>query len=201
MLHTNAHRRRNVHLVVFVIVLVANASITPLGNPPLYIGLLLGVPFFWPVRTLFGPLLVITLLLLATFYLIDRRLASTEPAPPERQRFHFRGWRNVGLILAAILVILLEGMVPVGKLVLLGTPVGNAELAGNAILIALTLVSIRITPRAIRQPTTSPGIRSWRSRCCSLPSSSRSARWSLCCMPAAGAAGSVAAADADGAGE
>ena len=151
LLHANAHRRRKVHLVVFVIVLVANASITPLGNPPLYIGLLLGVPFFWPVRTLFGPLLLITLLLLATFYLIDRRRPSPPPPPPERQRFHFRGWWNIGLILAAILTILLEGMVPVGGLVLLGTPVGIAELAADAILIALTLVSIRITPRAIRQ--------------------------------------------------
>jgi Na+/H+ antiporter NhaD/arsenite permease-like protein len=50
LLRANAHRRRKVHLVVFLIVLVANGSgaVTPLGNPPLYIGLLHGVPFFWP---------------------------------------------------------------------------------------------------------------------------------------------------------
>ena len=53
LLRANAHRRRKVHLVLFLIVLVANASgaLTPLGNPPLYIGLLHGVPFFWPART------------------------------------------------------------------------------------------------------------------------------------------------------
>ena len=60
LLRANAHRRRKVHLVLFVIVLVANASgaLTPLGNPPLYIGLLHGVPFFWPARHLLAPLLV-----------------------------------------------------------------------------------------------------------------------------------------------
>ena len=54
LLRANAHRRRKVHLVLFLIVLVANASgaLTPLGNPPLYIGLLQGVPFFWPARHL-----------------------------------------------------------------------------------------------------------------------------------------------------
>ncbi len=61
LLRANAHRRRKVHLVVFLIVLVANASgaLTPLGNPPLYLGLLHGVPFFWPARHLLAPLLVV----------------------------------------------------------------------------------------------------------------------------------------------
>ena len=61
LLRANAHRRRKVHLVLFLIVLVANASgaLTPLGNPPLYLGLLHGVPFFWPARHLIAPLLVV----------------------------------------------------------------------------------------------------------------------------------------------
>ena len=50
LLRANAHRRAKMHLVLFLIVLVANAAgaLTPLGNPPLYLGLLRGVPFFWP---------------------------------------------------------------------------------------------------------------------------------------------------------
>ena len=62
LLRANAHRRRKVHLVLFLILLVANASgaLTPLGNPPLYLGLLHGVPFFWPARHLLTPLLVVT---------------------------------------------------------------------------------------------------------------------------------------------
>ncbi len=153
LLHANAHRRRKVHLVLFLIVLVANASgaITPLGNPPLYIGLLHGVPFFWPARHLIAPLLVVTLSLLAVFYLIDRRLAAAEPPPPEPQRFRVRGWWNIGLILLVILVVLAQGAVQPGRLVLLGQAVGAGQLVGILVLVAVTLVSVRITPRAIRQ--------------------------------------------------
>ena len=98
LLRANAHRRRKVHLVLFLIVLVANASgaLTPLGNPPLYIGLLHGVPFFWPARHLLAPLLVVTGALLTAFYLIDRHLAAGEPPPPRPERFRIRGWGNIG---------------------------------------------------------------------------------------------------------
>ena len=82
LLRANAHRRRKVHLVLFLIMLVANAAgaLTPLGNPPLYIGLLHGVPFFWPATHLLAPLLVIAGALLTAFYLIDRRLAAARAA-------------------------------------------------------------------------------------------------------------------------
>ena len=88
LLRANAHRRRKVHLVLFLIILVANAAgaLTPLGNPPLYIGLLHGVPFFWPATHLLAPLLVITGALLTAFYLIDRHLAASEPPPPRPER-------------------------------------------------------------------------------------------------------------------
>jgi Na+/H+ antiporter NhaD/arsenite permease-like protein len=151
LLHANAHRRRKLHLVVFLIVLVANASITPLGNPPLYIGLLQGVPFFWPIRHLIAPLLVVTLLLLAIFYCIDRRFAATEPPPPRRQRFRVRGWWNVVLIMVVVLAVLLQGSAQPGEVVLFGQPVGVEQLIAIVVLLAVTLVSVWITPRAIRQ--------------------------------------------------
>jgi Na+/H+ antiporter NhaD/arsenite permease-like protein len=151
LLRANAHRRRKMHLVLFLIVLVANASITPLGNPPLYIGLLHGVPFFWPIRNLIAPLLVVVLMLLMMFYLIDRRFAATEPPPPKPQPFHIRGWSNIALILLVILVVLLQGAVQPGQLVLLGQHVGVEKVAGVLILVAATMVSVKFTPRAIRQ--------------------------------------------------
>ena len=54
LLRANQHRRQKVHLVVFFILLVSNigGSTTPLGDPPLYIGFLLGVPFLWPLLNL-----------------------------------------------------------------------------------------------------------------------------------------------------
>ncbi len=154
LLHANAHRRRKLHLVLFLIVLVANASgaLTPLGNPPLYIGLLHGVPFFWPARHLVLPLLVVTGLLLTAFYLIDWKLAAGDPPPPlQRVPFRIRGWWNVGLIALVVLTVLLQSMVQTGDVVLLGQPVAIESVVGVAVFLLATLVSIYVTPRAVRQ--------------------------------------------------
>jgi len=151
LLHANAHRTRKMHLVLFLIMLVANASITPLGNPPLYIGLLHGVPFLWPIRQLILPLMVVALLLLAIFYFIDRRLAAREPAAPEPAPLRIRGWWNLGLVLVVVVIVMLQGKLQLGHVALLGVPVPVTEFIGVAILLSVTLLSARLTPRAIRQ--------------------------------------------------
>ena len=153
LLRANAHRRRKVHLVLFVIVMIANASgaLTPLGNPPLYIGLLQGVPFFWPAIHLLAPLLIVVAPLLASFYLIDRHLAASEPPAPRAERWRVRGWGNLALILLVILVVLAQGFAPPRAVTLLGEPVVLAQLGGVAVLVLVTLVSAAFTPRAIRQ--------------------------------------------------
>ena len=153
LLRANAHRRRKMHLVLFLIVLVANASggLTPLGNPPLYIGLLHGVPFFWPARHLVLPLLVVSGLTLAAFFTVDRHLAAGEPAPPMPAPFRIRGWPNIGLIALAVLIVLLQGVLRPGDVVLLGQPVAIERLAGVMLFLAIALVSVGVTPRAIRQ--------------------------------------------------
>ncbi len=153
LLRANAHRRRKVHLVLFLIILVANASgaLTPLGNPPLYLGLLRGVPFFWPARHLLAPLLVVAVALLAAFYLIDRRFAVGELPAPRPERFRVRGLRNVALILLVVLVVLGQGFVPVWDVVILGRTVVLAKPGVVVVLLLITVASIAITPRAIRQ--------------------------------------------------
>jgi Na+/H+ antiporter NhaD/arsenite permease-like protein len=153
LLRANAHRRRKVHLVMFLIILVANASgaLTPLGNPPLYLGLLHGVPFFWPARHLLAPLLVMTSPLLAAFHLIDRWLAAREPAAPPAERLHIRCWANLALILLAVLSVLVQGFIPSLRVAVLGEQVAVPLLGGVALLVVITLISIAVTPRAIRQ--------------------------------------------------
>ncbi|MGH7042350.1 MAG: sodium:proton antiporter, partial [Acetobacteraceae bacterium] len=117
LLRANAHRRRKLHLVLGFIVLVANAggALSPLG-PPLYLGFLQGVPFFWPLLRL-GPLLA----LLAAFVLLaiwatDRCLARGEPPAPPRERFRLRGSGNLLLILLVGATVLAEGLVHAGTL-------------------------------------------------------------------------------------
>ncbi len=153
LLRANAHRRRKVHLVLFLIVLVANASgaLTPLGNPPLYLGLLHGVPFFWPALHLAAPLFLVAGLLLTAFYVLDRRLAADEPRAPPPERFRVRGWDNVALILFVVAVVLAQGFVPSRTLVLFGQPVPAAELGSTSLLLLVTVISSACTARAVRQ--------------------------------------------------
>ncbi len=153
LLHANAHRQRKVHLPLFLIVLIANASgaLTPLGNPPLYIGFLQGVPFLWPARHLIGPLVVLATMLLGAFYLIDRRLAATEPPPPAPSRLHVRGWPNAVLILLTGAVVLAQNAVHAGDAVLLGEAVPAMRLVAIGAFVLVMVVSAAITPKAIRQ--------------------------------------------------
>jgi Na+/H+ antiporter NhaD/arsenite permease-like protein len=153
LLHANAHRRRRMHLVLFLVVLVANAAgaLTPLGNPPLYVGLLRGVPFFWPATHLLPHFLLLTAILLAAFWVIDKRLAATEPPAPWPGKLRLRGWSNVGLILVAVAAVLAQGFVHPGAVTLLGQPIGIERLAAISVFIAVTEVSLHFTPRAIRQ--------------------------------------------------
>jgi Na+/H+ antiporter NhaD/arsenite permease-like protein len=153
LLHANAYRRRKVHLVLFVIVLVANASgaLSPLGNPPLYIGFLEGVPFFWTTWHLAAPLLVLVVVLLAAFYLIDRRLAAAERPAPPAERLRIRGWGNAGLILLTGAVVLAQNATTGGEVRLFGQPVAVTRLGAIAAFVAVTVLSATLTPRAIRQ--------------------------------------------------
>jgi len=72
VLRMNRVRTKKVHIVVFFIFLVSNigGSLTPLGDPPLFLGFLHGVPFFWTLN-LFPPMIIISVMLFLLFFLID----------------------------------------------------------------------------------------------------------------------------------
>ncbi|MDR0836995.1 MAG: sodium:proton antiporter [Propionibacteriaceae bacterium] len=79
ILNTNREREFKVHTVVFAILIIANCGglLTPLGDPPLYIGLMRGVPFAWTF-TLWAPWMFVNAMLLLTYYAIERREATRE---------------------------------------------------------------------------------------------------------------------------
>ncbi len=153
LLRANAHRARKRHLVIFFIMLVANigGSTTPLGDPPLYIGFLQGVPFLWPLRNLLGPMVLASAILLAIFFILDRHLAAREPPPPKPERFRLRGKFNILLIGVVILAVLLQGLWDPPEILLLGETIGIDSLSAMAVFVAVTLISIGFTPRAVRQ--------------------------------------------------
>ena len=82
LLRANAHRHRSAHVVVFFIFVVANigGALTPIGDPPLFLGYLRGVPFFWTLRAM-GLLWAVAVgLVIGVFYLVDRRAFALDAA-------------------------------------------------------------------------------------------------------------------------
>jgi len=79
LLRTNQQREHRAHLVPFFILVVANAGglLTPLGDPPLLVGYIMGVPFFWTLR-LFPVWFAYVAFFIGTFYVIDRRAYARE---------------------------------------------------------------------------------------------------------------------------
>jgi len=111
LLRSNAHRTHRVHTVVFFIFLVSNVGgcLLPIGDPPLFLGFLRGVPFLW-TASLWQEWLVTVALLLAVYAALDRQLQRREPlgsqgAPGGRVRVH--GWPSIGLLLLAVAVVAL----------------------------------------------------------------------------------------------
>ena len=112
-LRANAWRKHQVHVVVFFIFLVANigGSLTPLGDPPLFLGFLKGVDFFWTMKLL--PVMApLAIFLLAVFFIFDSLMFKKEgkaPADGEKVPLKLEGGINfamVGCIIAAILFFL-----------------------------------------------------------------------------------------------
>ena len=155
VLRANAHRKRRTHIFVFFIFLVSNigGALLPMGDPPLYLGFLRGIPFFWPLSNLVGPFLLCAVVLLVAFWLLDRwhyaREAQPLPATPDAPPA-IAGWVNVALLLLIIGVVLAQGFWEPGDVTLLGETVAMERLAGMAAFIAITCVSLAWTPAGLR---------------------------------------------------
>src|SRR3954465_11196850 len=113
LIRANRPRRYNAHVVIFFIILVANVggALSPLGDPPLFVGFLQGVDFFWTTRHLWIQTATVAVLLLIIFAALDSWRARAEPvaaraAPNEPIRI--RGLVNVVLIAAIVGSILLS---------------------------------------------------------------------------------------------
>jgi Na+/H+ antiporter NhaD/arsenite permease-like protein len=140
LLRTNRQRAHTAHLVPFFIVMVANVGglLTPLGDPPLLVGYIEGVPFFWTLKLLPVWLLYVASVGL-TFYWVDRRAfaresqASLQRDELERSPLAMIGRRNVLLLLA---------VVPASML-----PTPYRELA----LVAIATASVVSTPRDVHR--------------------------------------------------
>ncbi|WP_432239334.1 sodium:proton antiporter [Herbaspirillum robiniae] len=159
LIRANDDRRHVAHVVVFFIFLVANAggSLTPLGDPPLFLGFLKGVDFFWTARHVLLPMLFLCASLLAIFYLLDRHyylnreeIKPLDPTPDAPLRFD--GGINFLLLAAVVALVLMSGVWKPGIAgEIMGIPLEWQSLARDLGLVAVILLSLRLTPAAARE--------------------------------------------------
>jgi len=158
LLRANDSRRYRTHVVVFFIFLVANigGSLTPLGDPPLFLGFLKGVDFFWTTKAMLGPMLASCAMLLVIFFFLDRwfyRQEDQMPVDPTPDApLRIEGWINLLLLGPLVLLaVLMSGIWnPRIGFDLLGTPVELQNLARDVALVVITLLSLKLTSRDVR---------------------------------------------------
>ena len=158
LLRANAWRRYKVHTIVFFIFLVANigGSLTPLGDPPLFLGFLHGVPFFWVTTHILPHMLVVSLILLVVYFVLDtiyyRR--EEEPAPDDGRE---GGIRIEGLHNLIFLMGVMAGVIFSGSVRMVHVPIYGhvyVELQNwikDAFLILMGVLSLKTTAKSIRE--------------------------------------------------
>lgn len=157
VMRANDDRVHNVHVIVFFIFLVSNigGSLTPLGDPPLFLGFLRGVDFFWTTTHLLPETLFASVLLLAVFFVFDAYLYKKEgrirPDPTPDRPVRIKGGINFLLIAVIIGAILMSATIDLGRVMVLGTEVELANALRDAIMVVVTIVSLMLTPKENRE--------------------------------------------------
>lgn len=158
IIRANDHRPHKVHVIIFFIFLVANigGGLTPLGDPPLFIGFLKGVDFFWTVTHMFLPVLLTTILLLLIFYCIDSYYYKRQGEIPTHQStptqtFKVYGKQNIILLFAIIATVLLSGIWQSDiSITILGVNLALQNIVRDLLFVIITITSMIITPKQVR---------------------------------------------------
>lgn len=159
VIRANDNRLHNAHVIVFFIFLVANVggSLTPLGDPPLFLGFLKGVSFFWPTVNLLKPMLLVSAILLVVFYFLDWYLFHIDenyppkPDPTPDSRVRIEGWLNVALLAAIVVAVLVSGVWKPGiSYTIASVTIELPNVARDIVLLLIAWVSWRHTAAAVR---------------------------------------------------
>ena len=161
LIRANQNRKYKVHTVVFFIFLVANigGSLTPLGDPPLFLGFLKGVSFFWTTSAMFLPMLLVVCYLLIVYFLLDSYLYKKEDVTVveknddvNTEKLSLDGSFNLLLLVGVIGSVLLSGFWnPHIHFPIYHVHVELQNLTRDILLLLLTYVSWKQTPTSIRE--------------------------------------------------
>mgnify|MGYP001254130340 FL=1 len=156
ILRSNAWRVYKVHTIVFFIFLVSNigGALTPLGDPPLFLGFLHGVPFFWTMNIL-PEMAFASVILLVLYFLLDsyyfRKESKTAVPEDESEPLSIEGKRNFIFLAGVIVAVLFSGSVKLGEISVFGIHQTVENLIKDAILIAMGILSLWLTGKDVRK--------------------------------------------------
>ena len=163
LIKSNWDRENKVHIFVFFIFLVSNigGALTPLGDPPLFLGFLKGIDFFWTTSRLLLPMIMIATPLLIIFYIIDTYFYHRENIKfnVDKIKIKISGKLNLILILFIVISVVISGIWkadssnPENWIITYG---GECIMTYGvflqvSLLLLITLISLKITPKNIRE--------------------------------------------------
>jgi Na+/H+ antiporter NhaD/arsenite permease-like protein len=159
MLRANDNRRMNAHVVIFFIFIVSNigGALTPLGDPPLFLGFLRGVDFFWTTTWLLHETLFVFAIVIAVFFLLDSYFYKKEgiekPVADPTPDSHIRVFGGVNFVLIGVIIaaILMSASVNLGRVKIGSTEIEFANVLRDVIFIAAGILSLKLTPQAWRE--------------------------------------------------
>ncbi len=163
-LRVNKYRANKAFMVVFFIFIVANVggALTPLGDPPLFLGFLHGVPFFWTLK-LIKPMLVVAILLLIIYYFLDSYHLRKEKkaggaviteevsANGSGKVLEICGAYNFLFLIGIVASILLSGTLHLGEISVLGIHRHWQDILQIVLLISMGVLSLIFTPKTLRE--------------------------------------------------
>ncbi len=155
-LRANRNRRYRTFMVVFFIFLVCNigGALTPIGDPPLFIGFLHHVPFFWPTLKVLPIMLFVVACVVTIYFFMDLyfyKKEGIEPYTGEKEPLRLLGWYNFFFLAGIVGSVIASGVVKLGNVSIFGVTRTLESLIRDGLLILLGLVSLAVTPSTIRK--------------------------------------------------
>lgn len=156
LLRANDYRKNKTFMVVFFIFLVANigGALTPLGDPPLFLGFLHGVSFFWTLK-IFPHMLLCVVILLAVYFILDnyhyKKEKASVPDDGEKKPLRLVGIYNFIFLLGIVGSVLMSGILDLGEVSTLGIHRAVQDWLRDGLLIAMGIGSLLATPGEVRE--------------------------------------------------
>ncbi|MBI3266578.1 MAG: sodium:proton antiporter [Chlamydiae bacterium] len=157
ILRANRHRRHKVHTVIFFIFLVANIGgcLTPLGDPPLFLGFLHGVPFLWTLR-LWKEMLFLSVLLLGIYFAVDTFFWSKEDVKIKshtdtKHPIQIEGLHNFLFLGGTLLAVILSGLWHPGAWTIEGLEIHPENVARDVLLLLMLTGALFTTKEHIHK--------------------------------------------------